>query len=53
MQTTIDAFTSPRRQSNTSGRRAKHKDFPYPVGRITRTSLNSTKEIIASRCLSF
>ena len=50
MQITIDAS---RKQSNTSGSKAKHKDFPYPVGRITSTSLPSTKDIMAPFCLSF
>ena len=26
------------RESKISGRQKKHKDFPYPVGRVTKTS---------------
>ena len=53
IHTTIDTLSFPRRQSKTSGSRAKHKDFLYPVGRITKTSLPRTKDSMASLCLSF
>ena len=39
--------------SNTSGKIAYIKDFPYPVGKDTKVSCPSTNAQIASFCFSF
>ena len=39
--------------SNTSGRRTKYQDLPYPVGTDTNTSFPVTNARIASRCKGF